>query len=63
MLLVLSLLRIFFRLVILHKTPKHAHLLVEFTIEIEIVELPEPQLAIVIIEALLGDPHQFGSVL
>ena len=41
MLLVLPLFRILFGLIILHKAPEHSHLLMQFIIEIEIVELPK----------------------
>jgi hypothetical protein len=62
-LLVLPLLGILFGLVILHKAPEHPHLLLQFIIEVEIVELPEPELAVVVVEALLGNAQQLGGVL
>lgn len=49
MLLILPPLLILLRLVILHITPQHPHLLVKFTPEIEVVKLSKSQLTVVIV--------------
>jgi hypothetical protein len=62
-LLVLPALLVLFGLVVLDVVAEDAHLLVELAGEVEVVELSEAQLAVVVVEALLGDTDQTGRVL
>ena len=54
---------LFFHLPLLDVTPQHAHLLVQVLPEVELMQLCQSQLAIVIIEALLGDAEHLGRLL
>lgn len=59
----LEVLPLFLCLAFLDVTPQHSHLLIEILREVELVELCQSQLAVVIIEALLGDCQYPGCLL
>lgn len=48
---------------LLDETPQHSHLLIQMLSEVKLIEFCQSQLAVVIVEALLGDSQHLGCLL